>query len=245
MKPSGAGSVMSDCARGPVAGDDALAALYRRLSYFACPPWAARAGAEIVLRHDPGAWWGWDPCCGEGCMTGPLWEYFPRVYATDIHDHGSIWQHGEPLDFLSPAADAVDQVDWIFMNPPFDEAAAFVGAALRRARRGVAVFNRANWFESGRRYPLFCGEAPVSFKATFFERVPLQLGGWNPEGSTATSYAWFVWLKPCAMPAWLQALRTAQPDAIPDFPIPPGTRERLTRDDDARRFAAPLRRAAA
>jgi len=47
------------------------------------------------------------------------------------------------------------------------------------------------------------------------------------------------------MPAWLKALRTAQPDAIPDFPIPPGTRARLTRDDDARRFAAPLRRAAA
>jgi hypothetical protein len=52
---------------------------------------------------------------------------------------------------------------------------------------------------------------------------------WDPDGSTATSYAWFVWLRDDdgglitpRSPPW----------------IPPGRRETLTKPDDRARFAA-------
>ena len=62
----------------------------------------------------------------------------------------------------------------------------------------------------------------------FSERVPMVKGRWDPDGSTATSYAWFVW-------------HLNRPDDSPttlDW-IPPRHRELLTRPDDAARFAAP------
>ena len=55
--------------------------------------------------------------------------------------------------------------------------------------------------------------------------MPIVKGRWNPDKSTATSYAWFVWLA-----------RHDGPWRV--FLIPPGCRGRLTRPDDRARFAA-------
>ena len=50
-------------------------------------------------------------------------------------------------------------------------------------------------------------------------------GRWDPDASTATSYAWFVWRKGAS--------------GLPRiFWIPPGCRAALTRADDRQRFAA-------
>ena len=84
-KPSRA--VMEARAPASVERDDAVTALYRALDYFPTPPWAARAGAELVQRLDPLAKTVWEPACGEGHMAGPLAEYF-SVCASDIHPHG-------------------------------------------------------------------------------------------------------------------------------------------------------------
>lgn len=242
MKPSGAGAVMASKARGEVEGDDARTALYRALEFFPSPPWAFRALGELLQRVDPGTWWAWECACGQGHGAHGLAEYFEQVHATDIHDHGWSGQHGAPLDFLSTAADGVDQADWIITNPPFGKAAAFVEAGLRRARRGVAILVRQSFFESEGRWPLFFGETPCSFKASFFERVPMQLGKWEPKGSTATAYAWFVWFRPAVEPPWLWTLRrdlwARGLAALPDLGIPPGTKGRLSRPDDARLFGA-------
>lgn len=236
MRPAGAGAVMADHAPAEVAADDPQRALWRRLEFFATPPWATRAGAELVKRLDPGASWVWDPCCGQMTMADPLAEYFDQVHATDIHPHTDR-QHGAPLDFLSPAADAVDQADWIFANPPFKPAAEFVRLGLKRARRGVAIFARSGWLETLGRYELFYGAgAALSVEAVFFERVALQLGPWDPEASTATPYSWFLFFKPEIAPWWLGAVRTGLGEASVTVPIPPGTCARLTRSDDARRF---------
>jgi hypothetical protein len=54
--------------------------------------------------------------------------------------------------------------------------------------------------------------------APFVERVPMVKGRWEPDASTARSYAWFVWER-------------ARDDSTPVFWIPPGCRERLTRPD--------------
>lgn len=238
MKPGGHTAVMADRARGDVDSDDAQAALWRKLEYFPTPPWAARAGGELITELDPGTWWCWEPACGAGHMAYGLADYFQRVYATDIHDHGSDLQNGPPLDFLAPAADAIDQADWIITNPPFAHAAEFVRAGMRRARRGVAILARTALLESAGRYPLFFGEIPLLAIAPFFERVPMTLGKWDPKASTATAYAWFIWMRPSAAADMSRTTRRLiGPDPVV-LRIPPGTRDRLSRREDARRFGS-------
>jgi hypothetical protein len=247
MKPQGAGAVMADHAPATVAADDAATALYRKLEYFPTPPWAARAGGELIRQLDPGDWVCWEPACGQGHMAHGLADYFTQVHATDIHDFsadgplagpgGDAWQRQPPLDFLSPEADRIDGADWIVTNPPFKPAAEFVRLGLKRARRGVAIFARSGWLETLGRYELFFGsQTPLSVEAPFFERVPLALGGWDPDGSTATPYSWFLFMKDHVAPPAVLALRQAVGPAAIILPIAPGTEARLTRPDDARRF---------
>lgn len=236
MKASGAGSVMADRARGEVETDDAQRALYRKLEFFPTPPWAGRAGGELIQRIDPGPWWAWEPACGQGHMAHGLGDYFERVLATDIHAHGPF-QHGDPVDFLADDADRFGATDWIVTNPPFVPAAQFVEVGLRRAARGVAILARASWYETIGRYGLFYGDTRLTLYAPFFERVPMTLGEWKPDASTATAYAWFVFMHPRVLPDWMRQLRAVDPLFAVTTGIAPGTRERLTRPDDARRFA--------
>lgn len=263
MKPTGAGSVMAQHAPAEVAADDARTALYRKLEYFPTPPWAARAGGELIRALDPAADWVWEPACGEGHATHGLRDHFGQVYATDIHDFGGPYQRGPALDFLSPEADRIDQADWIVTNPPFSKGVDFVEAGLRRARRGVAVLARSGWLDTQGRYPFFFGRAtPCDLELPFFDRVPMSLGRWEPRstekgGSSATPYSWFVWFQPVARPRWVRqaqaVLRAHLPlrlpgaaapiagmasHAIVTIGIPPGTKARLTRPEDARDWGA-------
>lgn len=247
MKPVDARAVMESRAKvgAEIATDSDAQALARRLELFPTPPWGTRALVEILDRLDPGPWRVWEPCCGLGHMAGPLRERWPSTMATDIHDWGSIHQNGAPLDFLSAEADgAFEDIDWIITNPPFAPAAEFVRLALRRAARGVAVLARLSFRETAERDGLFFGETPLTAKAVFAERLPMALGRWDPKGSTATAYAWFVWMQPDVAPAGLAALRERFGAFAMDLRIPVGTKRRLTRPDDARVFgvkaAAPL-----
>lgn len=235
-------SVMASKAPALVEADDDRAALFRRLNYFPTPLWAARAGGELIARLDPGPWSAWEPACGEGHCAYALADYFAAVLATDIHPHGWAGQE-EVVDFLGDDAD-LHEVDWIVTNPPFEAAAEFVRLGLQRARRGVAMLCRLNWIESAGRYPLFFGETPLTVFAPFAERVPMVLGHWDPGAGSATGYAWFVWMHPVALVAAAQRVRAISAATPIILPIPPGTRARLTRPDDARLFgvkaAAPL-----
>lgn len=238
-KPRGAGAVMADHAPDQVEGDTPLQKLHRALNYFATPPWAARAACELVKRLDPAAETCWEPACGEGHFVHGASDYFRHVFATDIHDHGSSLQHGEALDFLSPAADVFTEADWIVTNPPFSLASEFVCAGLRRARRGVAVLCRSGWLEGQGRCELFFpadARPAYALEGVFFERVPMVLGGWDPGASTATPYSVFLFLQPRLTPLWLREMREALGPASACVPIPPGTKARLTHPDDARRF---------
>lgn len=200
-------------------GDTPAQALYRLLNFYPTPPWGARAGAEILREMDPDAKVIWEPACGEGHMAEPLKEYFPSVIATDIHDHG----YGQVLDFLL-LKDAPFEVDWLITNPPFDHAATFLRQGLRFARRGVALLCRIAFLEGGDRYPdLYLGENPMTVCSPFIERLPMQLGEWDPDGSSAACYAWFFFHKGAPR--------------LPIRSIPPGTKDRLHRASDVRRFA--------
>lgn len=217
-RPEGAAAVMAGRAHGEVAGDDDRTALWRALDYFPTPPWAARAGAELIRFVDPEARTVWEPACGEGHMAGALGETFMTV-ASDIHPFG----HGAAIDFLDEGAALPIEADWIVTNPPFRTAGEFARLGLMRARRGVALLLRLAFLEGGGRHRLLFGAEPLTACAVFSERVPMTLGRWDPAASSATAYAWFLWRKGSAGEPRLLA-------------VPPGTRSRLTKPEDAARW---------
>lgn len=205
-----------------VAADDETRARWRRHDWFATPPFASRAGAELVRALDPHAASSWDPACGDGIMAECFKEYDWEVAASDICSETG---YGQELDFLS--GHHAPACDWIITNPPFDHAADFVRIALGIARTGVAVLCRMAFLETVGRYPLHVGENGLAVFAPFAERVPMQLGPWYPKCSTATAYAWFVY--------FADGQRRAE---AATRIIPPGTRARLSLPDDVRRFCA-------
>jgi hypothetical protein len=214
LRPAGHTSVMSNRAPAP---DD--------LDYFPTPPWAARAGGELIQKLDPGDWSVWEPACGGGHMAHGLREHFTTVVESDIHQH----EGGDPafvVDFLSEEARQFEPgIDWIVTNPPFVLGDAFVRTAYAHARRGVAMLLRLVFLEGGKRYRLLHEDCPLSAVAPFSERVPMVKGRWDPDASSATAYAWFVWLK-----------TPERPSAPIVVPIPPGTRDRLIRREDIAHF---------
>lgn len=242
MLPSGAGSVMAARREPPDS-----------LDHFPTPPFATRALCEHVLFERPPfgtrlpMWcWrncvvppvgqafarapviAWDPCAGDHHMVGPLAEYFATVQASDVHDYGygdrvGSFVGGE-LDVIQPRG----PIGWGIFNPPFNLALEFVERALAIAADGVACLVRSVWAEGGERYERLFWRRPPTLIAQFTERVNMCKGRWDPDGSTATSYAWFVWSKAAPAPAgggsryiW----------------IPPGRRKALERPDDRARFA--------
>lgn len=233
----GGAAVMAMRAPEELGDDTPKMRLHRQLNFFPTPPWAARVGAELILSLDPHAHSVWEPAAGDGHMAEPLRYYFD-VTASDIYDYGRGYQL---LDFLDEhTRDPVirDQpdgrVDWIVTNPPFSTAGEFVRLGLRRARRGVAVLCRLQFLESGARFDLMHSLAQY---APFSERVAMRLGYWDPELSSATAYAWYLWMRPEAereSPMWpvIRACRDA--GGYFSKGIAPGTRNRLWASDDAR-----------
>jgi hypothetical protein len=194
------------------------------LDFFPTPLWATRALFRYVL---PAAGFltinrVWECACGEGHMAAVI-EEFARdpVIASDIFDYGF---GSAPHDFLHD--DPLAQPDWIITNPPFSIACEFTLRAIEIAREGVAMLVRTQWIEGIGRYKKLFRDWPPTLYAPFVERVPMVKGRWDPDASTATSYAWFVWRKSLV----------AEPTRV--FWIPPGCRTALTRADDRRRFAA-------
>jgi hypothetical protein len=160
------------------------------LDDFPTPPWATRALLEhIILDKNLPHHSVWEPACGEGHMAKVLQEYFERVVASDIFAYGC----GEVVDFLAPQV--VRGTDWIITNPPFRLAEAFALKALSLANTGVALLVRTVFIESvGRHERLFSRFKPA-LVAQFTERVAMVKGRLDPKASTATGYAWIVWLK--------------------------------------------------
>lgn len=200
------------------------------LDYFPTPPWAARAGGELIRAIDPLAETCWEPACGGGHMVHGLRDYFDTVSASDLYDYGAIGRPG--VNFLEGGATPCAgrdpfEVDWIVTNPPFVHGEAFFRLGWARASRGVAMLLRLAFIESAARYRLF-NEVPLTVLAPFSERVPMVKGRWDPEASSATAYAWFI----CAKTS----------EIIPPAPepvvrlIPPGTKARLQRDSDLKLF---------
>lgn len=227
-RPKGGTSVMSQRVEAPDS-----------LEFFPTPPWATRALCEHVLsvvEHPrevahPREWprqTVWEPAAGEGHMAEPLKEYFESVWGSDVHSYGKGYAVGS---FLGEGADRatyfdrdmdVEKPDWIITNPPFRLAKEFAERALQEAQVGVALLLRSVFIESEDRYHFF-EKHPLTLVAPFAERVAMTKGRWDPKASTATSYAWFVWIRGHTGPTTLRI-------------IPPGRKRALTKPDDAALF---------
>lgn len=204
------------------------------LEFYPTPPWATRALCELVLERMPGLdelpdRTCWEPAAGEGHMAEVLREYFDGVHASDVFDYGRGYAKGS---FVADKIGLVDDLAfcpfvpaWIITNQPFSLSELFLARALEEAARGVALLVRTSWMESAGRYEAIFSRTPPTKVAVFSERVPMVKGRWDPEASTATSYAWFVWDK------------TKRKRGTQLVWIPPGQRERLTKPDDIARFA--------
>lgn len=117
-------------------------------------------------------------------------DHFGEVRASDAFDYG--YPDAEVLDFLDGPT-KTNSVDWVITNPPFRLAREFILRGLSTARVGVAMLARTVLLESVGRYRQIYTPHPPSIVAPFVERVPMLKGRLDRSGSTATSYAWFIW----------------------------------------------------
>ena len=196
------------------------------LDFFPTPPWATRALLHHVLLDAHGSCW--EPAAGEGHMAEVLRERFETVHASDVHDYGRGYAVGSfagRTEVPEPPAQCPFTSDWIMTNPAFNGAIDVALRALDEARRGVALLVRSNWTEGVDRYRSLFRPRPPQMIAQFAERVPMTKDCWDPDASTATAYAWFIWDR-------------ARSGTTRTIWIPPGCRQSLTKVDDRKRFAA-------
>lgn len=163
------------------------------LDDFPTPPWATRALCEWLAGFQPLEQQTCrEPTANRGHMVRPLREYFGAVLASDVHDYGVGF---DVRDYLFGPAEHMSWTDWTVFNPPFRLAEEFILRALDLSRLGCATLVRVAFLESVGRYERLFSVTPPSHVLQFTERVVMHKGKLAPEGSTATAYAWVIWLK--------------------------------------------------
>lgn len=163
------------------------------LDDFPTPPWATRALCEFlsVLGHDLSMMSCREPAANRGHMVRPLLESFGHIATSDIHDYGAGYS---VRDYLFGPEQHWDRTDFTITNPPFKLAEQFIDRAMRLSRVGCAFIVRAAFLEGVGRYSRLFAVTPPSYVLQFTERVVMHKGRLAPEGSTATAYAWLVWI---------------------------------------------------
>lgn len=161
------------------------------LDDFPTPPWATRALCEWLLCQGEGIdhFTVREPAANRGHMVKPLREYFHRVEAADVHDYGADFPVRDYLFGPEP-----EMVHYTITNPPFRLAEQFIERMAATSEFGFAVIVRAAFLESVGRFERLFSKNPPSHILQFSERVVMHKGRLAPEGSTATAYAWLVWL---------------------------------------------------
>lgn len=234
IKPRGKTATMQN--RTPVETEHVLPnfELWSGLDIFPTPPWGTRALFHYVLPalglETPRS--AADPAAGLGHMSETMREFVPRVHATDIFDYRRFGGRLDGLVSFVQDGPYPHEVDWIITNPPFGDSARFLYRAFQVARVGVALLVRLNWLEGGTRYREIWSKTVPTGYAWFTGRLPMCIGGYDPEMTTATAYAWFVWVRDETGHFGFRP-----PLFAPSFPIPYEAEDALFRSDVDRDLA--------
>lgn len=204
------------------------------LDYFPSAPWWGRAFGEALLQLDlPLGVLCEEPAAGEGHLAHGLSDAFDLVQAFDVFPYpprpGAL-----PInirDYLGAWPDHARggaRPCWTVSNPPFgDKTEPFIRRAYGRSRIGAAMLLQLRLLEGKGRHQLFreCG----LFATVVLPRKGsgLRKGVWVPGQSTATAYAWFIFVKPGVVPGWNGFDGEAR-----QIWIEPDAAARLTRDSD-------------
>jgi len=160
------------------------------LDDFPTPPWATRALCHYLsdrglIKSDQICR---EPAANRGYMVRPLEEFFHKVEASDVADYGLGW----PVkNFL---VDSFETVDWTITNPPFVLASDFINKSFQTSKN-TAVILRIAFLEGKKRWEELFSKRKPDYVLQFVERVPMVKGKYDPEVSSATAYAWFIWLE--------------------------------------------------
>lgn len=134
----------------------------------------------------------WEPACGPGSIARVLRSAGRQVYATDLVDYESRDQDMAGWDFLLERQLPIG-VQAIVTNPPFKNAAAFVGKALELCPR-VYMLMRLAFLEGVGRSDLLDG-GHLARVYVFRNRLPMMhRDGWDgPKSTNTMAFAWFCW----------------------------------------------------
>lgn len=201
------------------------------LDYFPSPPWWGRAFGILLDRLGlPGR--GLlceEPAAGEGHLAHGLSDVFGTVRASDIYPYprrpGAVDIARQ--DYLHPTNHPTAP-DWTVTNPPFgDLTEAFIHRAVARSRIGAAMLLQLRLLEGVERHALFreCGLYAVAVLPR--RGSGLRKGLWQPGLSTATTYAWFIFVRPGMARGWSSFDGEARM-----LWVEPGASDALTRASD-------------
>lgn len=128
----------------------------------------------------------WEPACGEGHLAKVFDQYGLLRFASDLVYRG--YGRGD-IDFLNTVDETFD--GWIVTNPPYKYAMEFCLKALSKTPN-VAMFLKTQFLEGQNRYKHLFSVNPPNKVYIYVKRQRCGLNG-NFKGSSAVSYAWFVW----------------------------------------------------
>lgn len=132
----------------------------------------------------------WECACGGGHMSEVLIRHGHNVRCSDIYNYGG----NEVLDFLST------NEKWhssIITNPPYKHSLAFVKKALEIIPEGkkVCMFLKVTFLEGKERGEFFKENPPCRVWVSSSRLKCAMNGDFENLGSSATAYAWFIWIK--------------------------------------------------
>lgn len=147
-----------------------------------------------------------EPCCGGMHMCKGIQNFFEDkgykslIWASDIKERESCIEglnawYGERFDFLSDTYPlAVEDIDYVIMNPPYSVIEPFTMKALSIANKGVLMLGRLQFLEAEGRYEKIFSQYPPTDVFVYVDRIVCYANGdTTKKPATVQAYAWFFW----------------------------------------------------
>lgn len=156
-----------------------------------------------------------DNSCGNGNLILGLQKYLKEtgqvmqgITASDVKDRGIEIPDNQNdfvdlyylvdtgADFLSPEYAWGDNVDIIFMNPPYSIIVPFTQKSLELAKEKVIMLARTKFVEGKERYEKIFAENPPQLIYQYVDRICCAKNNdFVKNTNSIEAYAWFIWDK--------------------------------------------------